>query len=52
MINAVVGIDIGGTSTKFGIIDKKGKLAETPSIHINTINSINFQNICTKKFKV
>jgi glucokinase len=33
MINAVVGIDIGGTSTKFGIIDKKGKCLGVNSIH-------------------
>ncbi len=32
MINAVVGIDIGGTFTKFGIIDKKGKCLGVNSI--------------------
>ena len=34
MINAVVGIDIGGTSTKIGIVDEHGKC-----LNINSINT-------------
>ena len=32
MIKAVVGIDIGGTSTKFGIVDRKGQCLGANSI--------------------
>ena len=32
MIKAVVGIDIGGTSTKFGIVDRKGQCLGVNSI--------------------
>ncbi|MGB5217743.1 MAG: ROK family protein, partial [Smithella sp.] len=33
MIDAVVGIDIGGTSTKFGIVDKNGQCLKANSIN-------------------
>ena len=41
MINAVVGIDIGGTSTKFGIIDKKGQCLGVNSIRTYQYDKLN-----------
>ncbi len=41
MIDAVVGIDIGGTSTKFGIVDKDGHCLKANSI--NTRQYIDFE---------
>lgn len=41
MIDAVVGIDIGGTSTKFGIVDKNGQCLKATSI--NTRQYINLE---------
>jgi glucokinase len=39
MINAVVGIDIGGTSTQFGIVDKKGQC-----LGVNLIDTKQYHN--------
>ena len=41
MINAVVGIDIGGTSTKFGIVDKKGECLGLSAIRTRQFRSLN-----------
>jgi len=49
MIKAVVGIDIGGTSTKFGIVDKKGLCLKANSI--NTGQYIDFDEFLKCLYK-
>lgn len=40
MSSYAIGIDIGGTNTKFGVVDKSGKILEQSRMHTNTYEDV------------